>query len=65
MDFILYELLDQHLILASDCLDAFPGLKAFHAKVEQLPNIKAYIASDRYFKGPLNNRMAKFGQNKL
>ncbi|KAK4306257.1 hypothetical protein Pmani_021906 [Petrolisthes manimaculis] len=61
VDFIMYELLDEHLQLDPDCLKDANNIKEFMKRFEELPKIKAYMASDRFMKAPLNNKMAKFG----
>ncbi|XP_076053438.1 glutathione S-transferase Mu 3-like [Oratosquilla oratoria] len=62
-DFIMYELLDQHLLLAPGCLKEFQKLQDFLKRFEALDKIKKYMASDRFMKAPLNNKMAKFGNS--
>ncbi|CAG7833513.1 unnamed protein product [Allacma fusca] len=61
VDFMVYEMLDQHKLLDPKCLDAFENLQNFVNNVESLENIKSYIKSDRIIKNRLNNRRAKFG----
>ncbi|XP_077983080.1 glutathione S-transferase Y1-like [Glandiceps talaboti] len=61
VDFIMYELMDQLCHVDSKVLDNLKNLKDFHARVETLPAIAAYMKSDRFIKRPLNNPMAKFG----
>jgi glutathione S-transferase len=56
----MYELLDQHRIMIPGCLDPYPKLTAFMANFEALPKIKAYMASDKFMKRPLNNKSAAF-----
>jgi len=60
-DFFIYETFDGLRIFAPGCLDATPNLKAFMDRFEALPNIAAYLKSDKYMKWPLNGDMAKFG----
>ncbi|KAA0198916.1 Glutathione S-Transferase Sigma 3 [Hyalella azteca] len=60
-DFIAYEMFDQHLLLAPDCLKQFGNLEAFVTNFRELDAIKAYLPSPRCIKTRLNNRMAKFG----
>lgn len=60
-DFHMYELLDQHRMLAPDQIKGHKKLNAFLERFEALPKIKSYMESDRYRKAPLNNKMAKFG----
>ncbi|XP_066267337.1 glutathione S-transferase Mu 1-like [Branchiostoma lanceolatum] len=61
VDFLTYELLDQHRILEPTLLDDFQNLKDFLARFEALPKIAAYMKSDRFMSHPINNKMAKFG----
>lgn len=61
VDFVMYELVDQHKFLAPNCLKKFPNLEAFQARFEELPQIAEYMKSSAFMKTPLNNKMAKFG----
>ena len=61
VDFIMYELLDQHRILAPEAVAKFGKLVDFLNRFEKLPQIEAYMKSDRFLKAPINNKMAKFG----
>ncbi|XP_077983079.1 glutathione S-transferase Mu 4-like [Glandiceps talaboti] len=61
VDFVMYELMDQICHVDSKALDNLKNLKDFQARVEALPAIAAYMKSDRFMKGPLNNPVAKFG----
>ncbi len=56
-----YELLDQHRIMAPEVVSKYPKLCALLDRFEALPEIKAYMQSDRFMKAPINNKMAKFG----
>ena len=62
-DFVMYELLDQHRMLAPDQIKAHKKLDTFVDRFEALPKIRAYMESDRYRKGPINNKMAKKKSN--
>ncbi|XP_068997267.1 glutathione S-transferase Mu 3-like [Embiotoca jacksoni] len=64
VDFIMYELLDQHRMFQSTCLDDFKNLKDLLDRFEALEKIAAYMKSDRYMKTPVNNKMAKWGNKK-
>ncbi|XP_031701105.1 glutathione S-transferase Mu 3-like [Anarrhichthys ocellatus] len=64
VDFILYELLDQHRMCFPECLDDFKNLKALVDNFEALEKIAAYMKSDGFIKTPVNNRMAKWGNKK-
>ena len=57
----MYELLDQHRLLEPTCLKDTPNLEKFLSHIEELPKIKAYMASERFMSAPLNNKMAAFG----
>ncbi|KAK3609069.1 hypothetical protein CHS0354_011827 [Potamilus streckersoni] len=59
-DFVLYELLDQHRLMKEGCLTDFPKLLAFLDRIEAEPNIKAYMASDKFIRRPVNGKMAQF-----
>lgn len=64
VDFIMYELLDQHRMFDSKCLDAFDNLKKFLDRFEALDKIAAYMKSPKFIKTPVNNKMAKWGGKK-
>jgi len=61
VDFVMYELLDQHRHLSSDAVGEFSQLKAFLDRFEALPSIKSYMESPQFMEGPINNKSAKFG----
>lgn len=61
VDFVMYELIDQHKFLAPACLKNYPNLEEFMTRFEELPKIAAYMKSSAFMKTPLNNKMAKFG----
>ena len=61
VDFVMYELIDQHKFLAPNCLKKYENLEAFQSKFEELPKIAEYMKSSAFMKTPLNNKMAKFG----
>lgn len=64
VDFIMYELLDQHRMFHPTCLDNFANLKKLMENFEDLDKIAAYMKSDRFIKTPVNNKMAKWGNKK-
>ncbi|XP_037335108.2 glutathione S-transferase Mu 5-like [Pungitius pungitius] len=64
VDFIMYELLDQHRMFHPTCLDDFKNLKDLLNRFEALEKIAAYMKSNRYMKTPVNNKMAKWGNKK-
>ncbi|CAG7836442.1 unnamed protein product [Allacma fusca] len=65
VDFIVYEMLDQHKLLEPTCLDNFQNLRNFVNNIESLERIAAYLKSDKAIKDRLNNRMARFGSGVL
>mmetsp|Transcript_24778 Transcript_24778/g.32371 ORF Transcript_24778/g.32371 Transcript_24778/m.32371 type:complete len:267 (-) Transcript_24778:287-1087(-) len=68
VDFVLYELLDQSRIMQKricnkeDLFNNYPNLAQFLDRFEELPAIKAYMKSERFMKGPINNKIAQFIQ---
>ncbi|KAG5837793.1 hypothetical protein ANANG_G00216760 [Anguilla anguilla] len=64
VDFIMYELLDQHRMFEPKCLDDFKNLKEFLDRFEGLEKIAAYMKSKKFIKTPVNNKMAKWGNKK-
>nr|CAD01094.1 glutathione S-transferase [Xenopus laevis] len=64
VDFVMYDVLDQHRILDPTCLQNFKNLQAFLTRFEALPAIDAYVKSSRFMKTPINNRMASWGNKK-
>lgn len=60
VDFVMYELLDQHKFLFKDSLQGYDKLNAFLDRFENLPKIKEYMTSPKYTKLPCNNKMAVF-----
>ena len=61
VDFVMYELIDQHRFLAPNCLKKFTNLEEYQTRFEELPKIAEYMKSSGFMKTPLNNKMAKFG----
>lgn len=53
-DYAIFEILDCLVVLNGACLDAYPALKAYHARVAERPRLKAYLASDRRKGVPIN-----------
>jgi len=64
-DFILFELLDQHLLMDGKLLNDHKNLQDYMQRFKDLEPIKAYWASSRFKKLPINNKMAKFGATVL
>jgi len=60
VDFVMYELLDQHKELDASLLGPYENLLAFLKRVEEIPEIAEFQKSEKCFKGPINNKPAKF-----
>lgn len=63
VDFLMYDVLDQHRMLDLNCLQKYSNLQDFLSRFEALPAIAAYMKSPRFMKTPINNRIA-FWSNK-
>jgi len=64
VDFVMYDLFDQHRMFEAKCLGNFKNLTDFLDRFEALEKIAAYMKSDRFMKTPVNNKMAKWGNKK-
>ncbi|KAM7171475.1 glutathione S-transferase Mu 1-like [Macrochelys suwanniensis] len=64
VDFLMYDVLDQNRMLEPKCLDQLQNLKDFLNRFEALEKIAAYMSSSRFMKTPINNRMAKWSNQK-
>ncbi|XP_063044148.1 glutathione S-transferase P-like [Engraulis encrasicolus] len=53
-DYSLLEVMLNHQVLCATCLDSFPALKAFVAKMSARPKLKAFLDSDDWKKTPIN-----------
>ena len=60
-DFHLYEMLDQHLLLAPSCLASCAKLRSLHQRLQELPAVRAYIKSEESMAAPCNNLQAAWG----
>lgn len=58
VDFLVYDVLDQHRIFEPKCLDAFPNLKDFMGRFEGLKKISDYMKSSRFLSKPIFAKMA-------
>jgi len=59
VDFQVYEVVSEHMVIFDFQPDGV--LTSFMSNFENLPGIKEYMASDRYFKSPCNNKSAGLG----
>jgi len=60
VDFIIYELLDQHKLFEISMFENCQNLLDFVSKFENIPEIKEFMSSEKFFKGPINNKDALF-----
>ena len=61
IDFIFYEIVDTHFLLLPVLRERYPPLVEYANRFEQLSAIKAYMASPRFLKYPINSRYAGWG----
>lgn len=54
VDYTIFDLLDDHLVLVPTCLDEFPLLKAFHTRIAGHEKIQRYRLSDAFKNTPIN-----------
>ncbi|XP_043932662.1 glutathione S-transferase Mu 1-like isoform X2 [Protopterus annectens] len=64
VDFMMYEILDQHRMFEPKCLDNYKNLKDFLDHFESQEKIASFLKSDRFMKTPVNSKMAKWGNKK-
>lgn len=60
----MYELLDVNNHFEAGILNNFPNVKNYHDRIEQLPNLAAYMKSDKYLARPFNGPYAAWGAGK-
>ncbi|KAG3281313.1 glutathione S-transferase Mu 2 [Ictidomys tridecemlineatus] len=60
VDFITYDVLDQHLLFEPKCLEAFPNLKDFMSRFEGLKKISTYMKSSQFLRTPLYLKVARW-----
>merc|ERR1719259_253989 len=65
VDFHMYELLWQHSKFVPEIIAKYPKLGAYVKRFEDLPKIKAYLASPRFQNLPMNVIAAGFGGTTL
>jgi len=63
-DFKLYELFDETRLMSPGILDKHPKIKAYLDRFEAIPEIAAYLKSNKAIKR-FNNRMAKWGAEEI
>lgn len=60
-DFLMWEVLDQHLLFKPGCLDDLPELAAYHQRFKEEPRIKKFMESSKFFVGACMGPMAAWG----
>lgn len=60
VDFMLYELIDQIQMMEKDALAPYKNLQDFHAQIEALPTLSAYINHVHESKIPVNGPSASW-----
>lgn len=58
VDFIMYELLDQHELFQNNILEDYTNIKKFMNRFKM--DILEVLESEKLFKGPINNKTANF-----
>ena len=56
VDFILYEYMEQHLLVDDGCLSPFPCLQQHVQDMRALPALQKYLTSAEFKKEPIHNR---------
>lgn len=64
VDFFFYEALDWHREFKPEAFEEFPDLGEYLTRFEGLPNIKEFMASDRYKKWPIFSPVLQWGFKK-
>ncbi|NXN17101.1 GSTM2 transferase, partial [Indicator maculatus] len=64
VDFVAYDVLDQHRVLAPDCPELQGNLSQFLQRFEALPQISAYLRSERFLRFPFFGPEAKWCNTK-
>ena len=63
IDFVMYEILDVNSTFEATLLDdlELSNLKDFHARIQSLPTLAAYMKSDKFLSKPFTGHMANWG----
>uniref|UniRef100_T1J645 Glutathione S-transferase n=1 Tax=Strigamia maritima TaxID=126957 RepID=T1J645_STRMM len=61
VDFNVYETFDHIRTFKEDIFNDYINLKEYMDRFEALPAISEYMKSEKFIKNPINNKMAKFG----
>lgn len=57
----MYEILDVNSTLEPNLLDELLNLTDFHARMQSLPNLAAFMKSNKFMPTPLTGPMAHWG----
>lgn len=60
VDFVMFELLDQHRLLEKVYLESYPNIQGFLKRFAALEPIQEYLASPDFLTKPINNKQASF-----
>lgn len=61
VDFLVFEMMDQHLVFSKDSFADFKNLTDFVERMKSLPTLSKYLESENCIKWPFNGDMASFG----
>ena len=59
----MYEILDVNSTLEPNLLSELSNLKDFHARMQSLPTLAAFMKSDKFMARPLTGPMAHWGSD--
>jgi len=60
VDFFIWEQVEMfEWVTDGEFLKRFPNFAAYHKRIASLPKFAEYVSSDRFMKGPFNNKVAK------
>ena len=60
-DFVAYEFLDVERLLDAASFDSFPNVNCFLNRFEDIPQIKKYMASEKFIRWPIHASIATWG----
>jgi hypothetical protein len=61
VDFLAWEVLDEHRLLLPGCLAGLPAIAGFMARLAALPRVAAYLARPTYRPFPIWSVRARYG----
>ena len=54
-------MIDQISLFEKSLFDDLKHIKSFRQNFESLPKVKKYLESEKYYEGPIANKMAAWG----